>query len=124
MAFRSRKVRQCHFTISKILYLIAIEFHDLWHSLKVPNDVDLLRQLASGKLCSLLFAWLTLAHDFPEGLQVTAAETAAPKAPTTKKKGKKGGAPRQRQVRITNTHLKGEIDLQKDYAAHQNTNPH
>jgi len=76
------------------------EFHDLWHSLKVPNDVDLLKQLAS------------------EGLQVTAAETAVPKAPTTKKKGKKGGAPRQRQVRITNTHLKGEIDLQKDYAAH------
>jgi len=67
-------------------------------------------------------AWLTFAHNFPEGLQVTAAETAVPKAPTTKKKGKKGGAPRQRQVRITNTHLKGEIDLQKDYAAA--TNPH
>ncbi|KDR78292.1 hypothetical protein GALMADRAFT_245394 [Galerina marginata CBS 339.88] len=76
------------------------EFNDLWHSLKVPNDVDLLRQLAS------------------EGLQVTAAETVAPKAPTGKKKGKRGGAPRQRQVRITNTHLKGEIDLQRDYAAH------
>lgn len=26
----------------------ASEFIDLWHSLKVPNDVDLLRQLASG----------------------------------------------------------------------------
>ncbi|KAF9552307.1 transcription initiation factor IIE subunit beta [Agrocybe pediades] len=76
------------------------EFHDLWHSLKVPNDVDLLKQLSS------------------EGLQVTAAETVVPKAPTVKKKGKRGGAPRQRQVRITNTHLKGEIDLQKDYAAH------
>jgi len=25
-----------------------LEFLDLWHSLKVPNDVDLLRQLASG----------------------------------------------------------------------------
>ncbi|KAH9476852.1 Transcription initiation factor IIE subunit beta [Psilocybe cubensis] len=73
------------------------EFHDLWHSLKVPNDVDLLKQLAS------------------EGLQVTAAETVVPKAPAGKKKGKKGGAPRQRQVRITNTHLKGEIDLH--YAA-------
>ena len=24
------------------------EFNDLWHSLKVPNDVDLLKQLASG----------------------------------------------------------------------------
>jgi len=84
--------------------------------LKVPNDVDLLKQLASGKLC-LCFAFLVLTI-FPEGLQVTAAETAVPKAPTTKKKGKKGGAPRQRQVRITNTHLKGEIDLQKDYAAH------
>ncbi|KAF8970698.1 transcription initiation factor IIE subunit beta [Flammula alnicola] len=76
------------------------EFYDLWHSLKVPNDVDLLKQLAS------------------EGLQVTAAEAVVPKAPTTKKKGKRGGAPRQRQVRITNTHLKGEIDLQRDYANH------
>ncbi|PPR05436.1 hypothetical protein CVT26_011314 [Gymnopilus dilepis] len=69
------------------------EFHDLWHSLKVPNDVDLLKQLAS------------------EGLQVTASETVTPKAPTVKKKGKRGGAPRQRPVRITNTHLRGEIDL-------------
>ncbi|TFK36511.1 transcription initiation factor IIE subunit beta [Crucibulum laeve] len=73
------------------------EFNDLWHSLKVPNDVDLLKQLAS------------------EGLQVTAAESIVPKAPTGKKKGKRGGAPRQRQVRITNTHLKGEIDLSRDY---------
>jgi len=69
------------------------EFNDLWHSLKVPNDVDLLRQLAS------------------EGLQVTASETVIPKVPTVKKKGKRGGAPRQRPVRITNTHLRGEIDL-------------
>ncbi|KAG9219268.1 hypothetical protein CCMSSC00406_0001678 [Pleurotus cornucopiae] len=74
------------------------EFIDLWHSLKVPNDVDLLRQLAS------------------EGLQVTAAEAVAPKAPAGKKK-KKGSAPRQRQVKITNTHLKGEIDLSKDFVA-------
>ncbi|KAF8889021.1 transcription initiation factor IIE subunit beta [Infundibulicybe gibba] len=73
------------------------EFNDLWHSLKVPNDVDLLRQLAS------------------EGLQVTAAEAIVPKAPTNKKKGKRGGAPRQRQVKITNTHLKGEIDLSRDF---------
>jgi transcription initiation factor TFIIE subunit beta len=34
-----------------------------------------------------------------------------------KKKGRKGGANRQRQVRITNTHLRGEIDLSKDYVA-------
>ncbi|KAG5353052.1 Transcription initiation factor IIE subunit beta [Termitomyces sp. T112] len=75
------------------------EFSDLWHSLKVPNDVDLLKQLAS------------------EGLQVTNAEAPAPKAPAGKKKGKRGGAPRQRQVRITNTHMKGEIDLSRDYVA-------
>ncbi|KAL4253740.1 Transcription initiation factor IIE subunit beta [Abortiporus biennis] len=73
------------------------EFNDLWHSLEVPNDVDLLKQLAN------------------EGLQATAGETLVPKAPVTKKKGKKS-APRQRQVRITNTHLKGQIDLSKDYA--------
>lgn len=75
------------------------EFLDLWHTLKVPNDVDLLKQLAS------------------EGLQVTASETVVPKAPAAKKKGKKGGAPRQRQVRITNTHLKGEIDLAREFTA-------
>jgi len=79
--------------------LVEKEFHDLWHSLKVPNEVDLLRQLAS------------------EGLQATAAETLVPKAPTTKKKGKRGGAPRQRPVRITNVHLRGEIDLSRDYVA-------
>ncbi|KAF7759687.1 hypothetical protein Agabi119p4_11382 [Agaricus bisporus var. burnettii] len=79
--------------------LVEEEFRKLWHDLKVPNDVDLLKQLAN------------------EGLQVTNAESSLPKAPTTKKKGKRGGAPRQRQVRITNTHLKGEIDLSKDYPA-------
>jgi len=72
------------------------EFLDLWHSLEVPNDVDLLKQLAR------------------EGLQATTAETLVPKGPIPKKKGKKS-APRQRQARLTNTHLKGTIDLSKDY---------
>lgn len=76
---------------------LNLEFNDLWHSLTVPNDVDLLKQLAS------------------EGLQATAAETLTPRGPT-KKKGKKS-APRQRQARITNTHLKGQIDLSRDYVA-------
>ncbi|KZT05202.1 transcription initiation factor IIE subunit beta [Laetiporus sulphureus 93-53] len=74
------------------------EFNDLWHSLEVPNDVDLLKQLAS------------------EGLQATAAEIVTSKAPATKKKGKRS-APRYRQVRITNTHLRGQIDLSRDYIA-------
>ncbi|KAJ3804921.1 hypothetical protein EV368DRAFT_52037 [Lentinula lateritia] len=78
--------------------LVEQEFLDLWHELKVPNDVDLLKQLSS------------------EGLQATtAAAGPAPKGPSTKKKGKKGTATRARQVRITNTHLKGDIDLSKDY---------
>jgi len=72
------------------------EFLDLWHQLKVPNDVDLLKALAS------------------EGLQATAAEAPIPKAPSTKKKGKRS-VPRQRQAKITNIHLKGEIDLSRDY---------
>ena len=72
------------------------EFLDLWHSLQVPNEVDLLKQLAN------------------EGLQATAAETLTPKGPAGKKKGKKA-APKQRQIRLTNTHLKGTIDLSKDY---------
>ncbi|KIK54665.1 hypothetical protein GYMLUDRAFT_76992 [Collybiopsis luxurians FD-317 M1] len=78
--------------------LVEKEFLDLWHELKVPNDVDLLKQLSS------------------EGLQATtSAAGPATKGPSTKKKGKKGTAPRARQVRITNTHLKGDIDLSKDY---------
>jgi len=72
------------------------EFQDLWHSLTVPEEPDLIKQLAS------------------EGLQATAAESVAPKPPVTRKKGKKS-APRQRQARITNVHLKGQIDLSRDY---------
>ncbi|KAJ7042666.1 hypothetical protein C8F04DRAFT_1076695 [Mycena alexandri] len=73
------------------------EFMDLWHGLKLPDDVELRRELAK------------------EGLQLTAAAQAPVRA-TTKKKGKRGGAPRQRQVRLTNTHLAGDIDLTRDYA--------
>jgi len=72
------------------------EFLDIWHSLAVPNDTDLLKDL----------------HN--EGLHATAAEATILKAPTTKKKGKKS-APRQRQARIINTHMRNEIDLSKDY---------
>lgn len=55
--YRSRKVRRIFFPYDRRraskLYEMALtigitEFNDLWHSLKVPNDVDLLRQLASG----------------------------------------------------------------------------
>lgn len=74
------------------------EFYDLWHSLKVPNEVDLLKQL----------------HN--EGLQATAAEAPVARGPMGKKKGRKSG-PRQRPVRLTNTHLKGQIDLSRDYVA-------
>ncbi|KAG1807779.1 uncharacterized protein BJ212DRAFT_1385426 [Suillus subaureus] len=73
------------------------EFFDLWHSLKVPNDVDLLKALRA------------------EGLQATAEEMPIPKAPSNMKKKGKRSAPRQRQAKITNTHLKGEIDLSRDY---------
>lgn len=71
---------------------------DLWHSLDVPNEVDLLKQLSN------------------EGLQATAAEQVVPKVPMAKKKGRKN-APKTRQIRLTNTHLKGQIDLSKDYVA-------
>ncbi|KAF8512099.1 hypothetical protein BU17DRAFT_96631 [Hysterangium stoloniferum] len=62
---------------------------------------------------SLILATVSLAS---EGLQATAAETVIPKPPAGKKKGKKIGT-RQRQSRITNVHLKGDIDLTKDYVA-------
>lgn len=77
------------------LTAIMAEFLDLWHSLKVPTDADLLKALAS------------------EGLHATAAEAPVAKVPASKKKGKRS-APKQRQVRITNTHLKG-VDLSKDW---------
>ena len=70
----------------------------MWHSLEVPNEVDLLKQLAN------------------EGLQAQPGEGLTPKGPIAKKKGKKS-APRQRQIRFTNTHLKGQIDLSRDYVA-------
>lgn len=72
------------------------EFQDLWHTLTVPEEADLLKSLAS------------------EGMQATAAETTIPKPPTAKKRGKKS-APKQRPARITNVHLKGQVDLTKDY---------
>ncbi|TDL26860.1 transcription initiation factor IIE subunit beta [Rickenella mellea] len=68
------------------------EFQEVWHKLKVPPDADLLRSLAN------------------EGLQATAAETPVPKAPVGRKKGRKQ-APRQRQAKLTNAHLRGDIDL-------------
>ncbi|KAI0277885.1 transcription initiation factor IIE, beta subunit [Russula aff. rugulosa BPL654] len=75
------------------------EFHDLWHNLNVPNEVDLLKQLQSG------------------GLQETASEAPVIKTPVGKRRGKKSGT-RQRTTRLTNTHLKGMgIDLSKDYVA-------
>ncbi|KAL5478921.1 TFA2 [Sanghuangporus weigelae] len=72
------------------------EFRDLWHKLKVPPDADLIRALSQ------------------EGLKATEGETIIPKTSPTKKKGRKSG-PRQRPVRITNVHLKGDIDLSRDY---------
>jgi len=72
------------------------EFLDVWHGLVVPNDTDLLKDLDN------------------EGLKATNAEVSIPRAATGKKKGKKS-APRQRQAKITNTHLRNEIDLSKDY---------
>ena len=62
----------------------------------MPNEVDLLKQLAH------------------EGLQAQPGESVTPKGPIAKKKGKKA-APKQRHIRITNTHLKGTIDLSRDY---------
>ncbi|KZV72420.1 transcription initiation factor IIE subunit beta [Peniophora sp. CONT] len=79
-------------------FSVEKEFNDLWHALNVPNDVDLLRQLEN------------------EGLQAAASEAPTIKGPLGKKKKK--SAPRQRQAKITNTHLKGTgIDLTKDYVA-------
>lgn len=49
-----------------------------------------------------------------EGLKATEAETIIPKGPAIKKKGKKSSA-RHRPVRLTNVHLKGDIDLSRDY---------
>lgn len=73
------------------------EFQELWHKLKVPPEADLLRSLAQ------------------EGLQATSAEAVVAKAPGGKKKGKKS-APRQRPMKLSNTHLKQSIDFSKSYS--------
>lgn len=49
-----------------------------------------------------------------EGLKATEAESVIPKVPNGKKKGKKSNS-KHRAVRITNLHLKGDIDLSRDY---------
>ena len=59
------------------------------------------------------------AHDeFPGGVFVIGGAVIsfyeAKKPKSAKKKGKKA-APKQRHIRITNTHLKGTIDLSRDY---------
>ena len=85
--------------------------------MKVPPDADLLKSLSSGK-CILYFSacndkvisYFVVA----EGLKATEAETIIPKGPAIKKKGKKSSA-RHRPVRLTNVHLKGDIDLSRDY---------
>lgn len=48
-----------------------------------------------------------------EGLQATNAEAVVPKG-GVKKKAKKG-ANKSRQIKLTNTHLKGVVDLSRDY---------
>ncbi|GAB1522251.1 hypothetical protein RhiTH_005365 [Rhizoctonia solani] len=72
------------------------EFIDLWNKLTVPPEADMIKALES------------------EGLQISTAESSSKSNGQQKKKGKKS-APRQRPVKITNTHLQG-IDLTKDYA--------
>lgn len=73
--------------------------------------------LTSSNRCSqvrnLFFGGIATKYDLLDGLQTTASEATMPKLATSKRKGKKG--PRQRQARITNTHLKLDIDLSKDY---------
>lgn len=93
----------------------CIEFQDLWRSLVVPEDADLLKSLASGRsfYITIMNKLLTITI---EGLQATASETVIPKPPIGKKKGKRA-AIRQRQTRITNVHLKEDIDLTRDYVA-------
>ncbi|KAF8674898.1 General transcription factor IIE subunit 2 [Rhizoctonia solani] len=73
-----------------------LEFIDLWNKLTVPPEADMIKALES------------------EGLQISTAESSSKSNGQQKKKGKKS-APRQRPVKITNTHLQG-IDLTKDYA--------
>ena len=77
------------------------EFKELWHSLNVPNVVDLATDLEN------------------EGLSATKLIETAPKATSHSttaaqrgKKGKRGTAPRK--FKLQNTHLKG-VDLSRDF---------
>ena len=88
--------------------------------MKVPNKVDLLKELASGRPSNFLVHTRPEPYSdlaFVEGLQAAATEQVVPKVSGTKKKGKKSGA-RNRPAKLTNTHLRDMgIDLSKDYVA-------
>ncbi|KAB5590125.1 Transcription initiation factor IIE subunit beta [Ceratobasidium theobromae] len=90
------------------------EFVKLWHGLVVPPEADMLKALESVFTTCITIHPHPFDHSPTEGLQITTAESSAKTTGPQKKKGKKS-APRQRPVKITNTHLQG-IDLSKDYA--------
>ncbi|TRM65429.1 hypothetical protein BD626DRAFT_488766 [Schizophyllum amplum] len=79
---------------------IEKEFRDMWADLKAPDEVDMLRQLVAAEMKPV-------------------SSEAMPAATAKSKKGQKKPRQRQRQAKITNTHLKGEIDLSRDYVPGQ-----
>ena len=76
------------------------EFRDMWAELKAPDEVDMIRQLVAAEMKPV-------------------SSEALPPPVAKGKKGQKKPRQRQRQAKITNTHLKGEIDLSRDYVPGQ-----
>ncbi|KAL1668920.1 hypothetical protein GGF50DRAFT_45562 [Schizophyllum commune] len=79
---------------------IEKEFRDMWAELKAPDEVDMIRQLVAAEMKPV-------------------SSEALPPPVAKGKKGQKKPRQRQRQAKITNTHLKGEIDLSRDYVPGQ-----
>lgn len=87
------------------------EFRDLWSSIKVPDSaVDLARQLEAEGMSSANLVQSTVSSNpaGPGGARGRGGRG-----------GKRGSGGQGRRGRIQNTHLKGVVDLSKDYVGEE-----
>ena len=94
------------------------EFCELWHSLKTPIADELAAELRAGEE-SHRNHYVTSRTDhvrlYTAGLNAASSVSAPVVAVKKKGKGRKGPGSSNRRLKITNTHLKGQIDLTKDF---------
>jgi transcription initiation factor TFIIE subunit beta len=94
------------------------EFRQLWNELKTPIADELALELKSGQSSPPIALLLLPARAYSEptaGLNAASSVPIPVVAAVKKKKGRKGPGSHNRRLKITNTHLKGQVDLSKDY---------